>query len=135
MLCVVRDKTRVCLDIVGWTPRVLKETQVHRKRSLYLLNQTLRKACFNCVLYSPSRRDSTVSRGHSQAGVSETCGKRVQGIISAKKNICARACAPMQRCTSFFVIKLLQSYLESCASIVQAVVCRPPSRLPNVCLD
>jgi len=28
--CVVRDKTRVCLDIVGWTPRasVLKEAQV-----------------------------------------------------------------------------------------------------------
>ena len=27
-VCVVRDKTRVGLDIVGWDPRVLKETTV-----------------------------------------------------------------------------------------------------------
>jgi len=44
-----------------------------------------------------------------------------------KKCICARACAPMQRCRSFCAIKLLRTYLESCASIVQAVICRPPS--------
>jgi len=28
LVCVVRDKARVCLDIVGWAPRVLKETKV-----------------------------------------------------------------------------------------------------------
>jgi len=28
LVCVVRNKTRVCLDIVGWTLRVLKEVQV-----------------------------------------------------------------------------------------------------------
>ena len=58
-----------------------------------------------------------------------------------KKCICARACAHMQQCRSFFAMiaiaricngaeaslpwKLLPTYLESCASIVQAVVCRP----------
>ena len=58
-----------------------------------------------------------------------------------KKCICARACAHMQRCRSFFAMiaiaricngaeaslpwKLLPTYLESCASIVQAVVCHP----------
>jgi len=45
--------------------------------------------------------------------------------------MCARACTHMQCCRSFFAMKLLRSYLESCASIVQAVVCRPP----NCCLD
>jgi len=44
-----------------------------------------------------------------------------------KKCICARACAHMQRCRSFSTMKLLRTYLESCASIVQAVFCRPPS--------
>jgi len=28
LVCVVRDKTRICLDIVGWAPRVLKEAKV-----------------------------------------------------------------------------------------------------------
>jgi len=44
-----------------------------------------------------------------------------------KKCICARACAHMQRCRSFFAMKLLRTYLESCVCIVQAFVCRPPS--------
>jgi len=39
-----------------------------------------------------------------------------------KKCICARACTHMQRCRSFFTMKLLRTYLESCASIVQAVI-------------
>ena len=47
--------------------------------------------------------------------------------LSAKKYICARACAHMQRRRSFFAMKLLRTYLESCVGIVQAVVCRPPS--------
>jgi len=44
-----------------------------------------------------------------------------------KQCICARACTHMQRCNSFLAMKLLRTYLESqaCASIVQAVVCRP----------
>ena len=42
-----------------------------------------------------------------------------------KKCICARACTHMQRCRSFLAMKLLRTYL--CASIVQSVVCRPPS--------
>ena len=44
-----------------------------------------------------------------------------------QKCICARVCAHMQRSRSFFAMKLLQTYLESCASIVQAVVCQLPS--------
>ena len=28
MVCVVRDKTRVCLDIVGWAPCVRKEAKM-----------------------------------------------------------------------------------------------------------
>jgi hypothetical protein len=28
LVCVVRDTTRVCLDIVGWAPRVLKDAKV-----------------------------------------------------------------------------------------------------------
>jgi len=48
-----------------------------------------------------------------------------------KKCICARACVHIQRCRSFFATKLMRTYLESCASIIQAVLCRPP----NCCLD
>jgi len=62
--------------------RMYCQLHVYRESSLYLLNQTVRKTGFHCVLYSPSWRDSTVSRGHSQAGASETCGKRVQGHFS-----------------------------------------------------
>jgi len=52
-----------------------------------------------------------------------------------KKCIRARACAHMQQYRKFFVInlKLLRTYLESCASIVQAVTVL--CRLPNYCLD
>jgi len=47
-----------------------------------------------------------------------------------KKCTCTCACVPMQRCGSFFAMKaLLRTYLGSCASIVQAVVCRPPCLL------
>ena len=28
IVCVIQDKTRVCLDIVGWNPRVLKKARV-----------------------------------------------------------------------------------------------------------
>jgi len=28
LICVVQDKARVCLDIVGWSLRVLKEAKV-----------------------------------------------------------------------------------------------------------
>jgi len=45
-----------------------------------------------------------------------------------KKCVCTRACAPMQRCRSFLkAARLLWTYLESCASTVQSVVCRLPS--------
>jgi len=46
--------------------------------------------------------------------------------LSAKNCICTRACAHMQLCRSFFAMQLLQTYLESCASIVQAVVAARP---------
>jgi len=45
----------------------------------------------------------------------------------SKKCICARACAHMQRCRSFFAMKLLRTYLEFCASIMQAVVTARPT--------
>jgi len=48
-----------------------------------------------------------------------------------KKCTCTRACAPMQPCSNFFTIQIIANYLESCASIVQAVVCRTPA----CCLD
>jgi len=48
-----------------------------------------------------------------------------------KKCICARACAHIQRCRSFVVMKLLQTYLESCASIVQAAVAARPTAVPT----
>jgi len=28
LVCVIQDKTRVCVDIVVWTPRVLKQARV-----------------------------------------------------------------------------------------------------------
>jgi len=42
-----------------------------------------------------------------------------------KKCICARACVICNGAEASLPWKLLQTYLESCASIVQAVVCRP----------
>ena len=44
-----------------------------------------------------------------------------------EKCICARAYAHMQRCRSFCVTKILRTYLESCTSIVQAVVAARPT--------
>jgi len=45
-----------------------------------------------------------------------------------KRCTCARACAHMQQWrSSYFAMKLLRTYLESCASIVQAVVAARPT--------
>jgi len=44
-----------------------------------------------------------------------------------KKCIFARACAHMQQYKSFFAMKQLQSHLEPCTSIVQAVVAARPT--------
>jgi len=47
-----------------------------------------------------------------------------------KKCICARACAHMQRCRNFFAMKLLRTYLVSCASIAESCgLLLPPAQL------
>ena len=39
-----------------------------------------------------------------------------------------RACAPVQRCSSFLVMEAIANLSESCANIVQAVIsARPPA--------
>jgi len=46
---------------------------------------------------------------------------------SPQKCTCTRACAPMQLCRNFFAMETIANYLESCANITQAVICRTPS--------
>jgi len=90
------------------------------------------RICISC-----SKRVSKCVRWCSQhPSNAHTCAWCSQYLLKwlhtlRKKCICARACAHTQQCRSFFTIKLLRTYLEYWASIVQAVVCRPP----NWCLD
>jgi len=48
-----------------------------------------------------------------------------------QKCACIYRCAPMQLCSNFFAKETIANYFESCASIVQAVVCR----ILTCCLD
>jgi len=44
-----------------------------------------------------------------------------------KKCTCIRSCVPMQWCRNFSAMDLLRTHLESCASILQAVVSARPT--------
>ena len=60
-------------------------------------------------------------------GAHNTCRNAYRTL--RKKCTFTHACAPVQRCRNFFAMEAI-AYLESCASIVQAIVCR----LPCCCL-
>jgi len=67
-----------------------------------------------CLTYTPAHAWCTTT----PVNACQLCGKNAYGLVYARLFNCASPSLPR---------RLLRTYLESCANIVQAVVYRPPS--------